>query len=220
MRVTWFGQAAFHLQAPGGSVVIDPFGAFTPRQGMVFAYPPLPRLSPDLALITHEHFDHNGLDALDAPGMTIRATAGRFATPIGEVLAIAGEHDDVAGTRRGPNTIFRFELGRLRVAHFGDFGQLDLRPEQREQLGELDLVFLPVGAGPTVGPAKAFEIAVAVGARYVVPMHYRTPALNFLEPVEPFLDLWPHVMQVSASTFDTAALPEGPVCVVAEAPVA
>ena len=29
----------------------------------------------------------------------------------GEVVAIASEHDYVAGTKRGPNTIFVFELG-------------------------------------------------------------------------------------------------------------
>ena len=219
MQVTWFGQAAFHLQTDARSVVIDPFAAFAPRAGMVFDYLPLPRLSPELVLITHEHFDHNGLEALHAPKMTIRSTAGRFQTPIGEVVAIAGEHDDVAGTRRGPNTIFRFDLDGLRIAHFGDFGQKDLRSEQLEQLGPLDLVFLPVGAGPTIGPEKAHEIALAVDARYIVPMHYRTPAVNFLEPLDPFLKLWPEVLRPGAASFDTSSLPQhGPLCVVPEMP--
>ena len=224
MKVTWFGQAAFLLESAAGSVALDPFdmaGGFAGRSGMVFDYPQLPRLRPDLVLISHEHFDHNGLSALQAPEKVIRMTAGRFATPVGEVLAIAGEHDDVAGTRRGPNTIFRLELEGLRIAHFGDFGQRDLRPEQQEQLGELDLVFLPVGAGPTIGPQQAHDIARRLRARYVVPMHYRTPAVNFLEPVEPFLELWHDVLRLPAQSFDTAELPaRGPLCVVPAPPVA
>lgn len=223
MKVTWFGQAAFLLEAGTKSIVIDPFdvAGFTGRAGLIFAYPALPRLTSDLVLITHEHFDHNGLSALAGQEKVIRSTAGRFESPVGEILAIAGEHDELAGTRRGPNTIFRFDLDGLRVAHFGDFGQHALRAEQREQLGELDLVFLPVGAGPTIGPAQARDIALTVGARYVVPMHYRTPAVNFLEPVEPFLELWPEVLRLTSQGFDTAELPAaGPLCIVPAPPAA
>lgn len=220
MQATWYGQAAFFLQAAEGSVVVDPFATLVPRQGMVFDYPPLPHLAPDLVLITHEHFDHNGLQALQEPKMTIRSTAGRFETPVGEVLAISSEHDDVAGTRRGPNTIFRFQLDGLRIAHFGDFGQKDLRPEQFEQIGPVDMVFLPVGAGPTIGPAAAAAIALRLHARYIVPMHYRTPAVNFLEPLAPFLALWQDVLRLDTSTFDTRELPEsGPLCIVPKPPL-
>ncbi len=219
MRVTWYGQAAFLLEAPEGSVVVDPFADPSPRRGMLFDYPPLPRLAPDLVLITHEHFDHNGLKALAEPKMTIRSTAGRFDTPVGEVLAVAGEHDDVAGTRRGPNTIFRLTLDGLRIAHFGDFGQRELRPEQREQIGPVDLLFLPVGAGPTIGPHAAFEIARSLEARYVVPMHYRTPAVNFLEPPDAFLGLWRDVLRLDGPSFDSRALPAaGPLCLVPAPP--
>ncbi len=220
MQVTWYGQAAFLLEALEGSVLVDPFAAVSPRAGMVFDYPPLPRLAPDLVLITHEHFDHNGLQALGEPTMTIRSTAGRFETPVGEVLAVAGEHDDVAGTRRGPNSIFRLTLDGLRIAHFGDFGQTALRAEQLGQIGPVDLVFLPVGAGPTIGPAAAFAIARALEARYVVPMHYRTPAVNFLEPVEPFLALWQDVLTLEGPSFDSRALPAtSPLCVVPKPPL-
>ena len=91
-----------------------------------------------------------------------------------EVVAVASEHDDVAGTKRGPNTIFRFTLDGLRVCHFGDFGQSALRPEQQQAIGEVDVLFLPVGGGPTVGGESAAAIVRALRPRLVVPMHYRT----------------------------------------------
>ena len=49
---------------------------------------------------------------------TIRSTAGTF----DDVVAIASKHDDVAGTRRGPNSVFCLTLDGLRLCHLGDFG--------------------------------------------------------------------------------------------------
>ena len=118
----------------------------------------------------------------------IRSTAGSLESPVGEVVAVASEHDPVAGTQRGPNAIVCFSLDGLRVCHLGDFGQPALRPEQREAIGEVDVLFIPVGDGPTIGGAPAAELARALAPRLVVPMHYRTPAINFLEPADAFLE--------------------------------
>jgi len=137
--------------------------------------------------VTHEHADHNVVEAVGGSPEIVRSTAGTFETPLGEVIAVASEHDDVAGTLRGSNTIFRFTLDGLRVAHLGDFGQPGLRTEQREAIGEVDVLLLPVGGGPTVGGESAAAIVRALRPRLVVPMHYRTEAVNFLEPPDEFL---------------------------------
>jgi L-ascorbate metabolism protein UlaG (beta-lactamase superfamily) len=107
---------------------------------------------------------------------------------VGEVVAVASEHDAVAGTQRGPNSIVCLSLDGLRVCHLGDFGQPALRPEQREAIGEVDVLFIPVGGGPTIGGAPAADLVRSLEPRLVVPMHYRTPAINFLEPADAFLE--------------------------------
>jgi L-ascorbate metabolism protein UlaG (beta-lactamase superfamily) len=76
----------------------------------------------------------------------------------------------------------------VRVAHLGDFGQSILRGEQAAGLGKVDLLFVPVGDGPTIGASLAAEIAGTLGARWVVPMHYRTRRTNFLETADAFLE--------------------------------
>jgi L-ascorbate metabolism protein UlaG (beta-lactamase superfamily) len=161
MRVEWHGQSAFTLTGPEGKVFVDPFGDMAPMaeaRGMRFDYPPIAAEGVDLLLVTHEHIDHNGVEAVAGEPAILRATAGRLESPIGEVVAIASEHDPEAGTSRGPNTIFVFGLDGLRLAHFGDFGQSALRPEQRAAIGEVDMVFLPVGGGPTIGAEAATAI--------------------------------------------------------------
>jgi L-ascorbate metabolism protein UlaG (beta-lactamase superfamily) len=150
MRVEWHGQSAFTLTADGTKVFIDPFGdmsALARDRGMQWEYPPIGVGDVDLLLITHEHVDHNGTDGIAGDPAVLRSTAGTLESPIGEVVAVASEHDDAAGTERGPNTIFAFDLDGLRVAHFGDFGQSRLRPEQAAALQGTDLIFLPIGGG-------------------------------------------------------------------------
>jgi L-ascorbate metabolism protein UlaG (beta-lactamase superfamily) len=189
MRIRWYGQSAFLLTGER-SVFIDPFGVMNrlSAQGLQFDYPPIEGASAEVLLVTHEHGDHNAVDVIGGSPFTLRSTAGTLDSPLGEVTAIASEHDEVAGTKRGPNTIFVFTLDGLRVAHFGDFGQAALRPEQANAIGEVDVLILPVGGGPTVGGEPAAAIVRWLRPRLVLPMHYRTEAVNFLDPPDAFLE--------------------------------
>jgi L-ascorbate metabolism protein UlaG (beta-lactamase superfamily) len=211
MRIEWFGQSAFALTGNEGKVFIDPFADMSglTDRGVSWDYPAIDADGVDLLLITHEHVDHNGVDAIAGDPPTLRSTAGKLESPVGEVVGIASEHDDAAGTERGPNTIFAFDLDGVRVAHFGDFGQAELRPEQARALEGVDLLFIPVGAGPTIGAEAAATIVEALAPRSVVPMHYRTPKIGFLETEEDFLERMPRVERLSESGFDTADLPDG-----------
>jgi L-ascorbate metabolism protein UlaG (beta-lactamase superfamily) len=223
MHVQWHGQSAFTLKASAATVFIDPFGDMSElaaARGMQFDYPPIAAQGVDLLLVTHEHIDHNGVQAIAGDPPILRSTAGRLQSPIGEVLAIASEHDEQAGTQRGPNTIFAFTLDGIRVAHFGDFGQRELRAEQATLLEDVDLLILPVGGGPTIGAADASAIVQRLNPKWVVPMHYRTPRIGFLETADEFLGLMAHVQRLEAPSFDTAELPthDGPLTVVTAVP--
>jgi L-ascorbate metabolism protein UlaG (beta-lactamase superfamily) len=223
MRVEWYGQSAFHLSTPERSVAIDPFAdmsAMAASRGMQFDYPPIAGVEADLLLVTHEHMDHNGVEAIGGDPAILRSTAGTLKSPLGEVVAISSEHDEQAGTARGPNTIFVFELDGLRVCHFGDFGQSALREEQAAAIGAVDLLILPVGGGPTIGGEHAAAIVERLSPRWVVPMHYRTERIGFLETAEDFLGRSANVERLTRSVFETGDLPpsDGPLVVVPAAP--
>jgi L-ascorbate metabolism protein UlaG (beta-lactamase superfamily) len=222
MQVEWFGQSAFRLTAEQ-AVFIDPFGdmsAMAASRGMQFDYPPIEGVEADLVLVTHEHLDHNAVDVIGGSPSVVRSTAGRLESPVGQVVAVASEHDEAAGTERGPNTIFIFEMDGIRACHFGDFGQRELRDEQAAAIGQVDLLFLPVGGGPTIGAEQAAAVCERLGPRWVVPMHYRTPRLGFLESADDFLSRMGAVEHLDAPRFDTSELPpdRAPLTVVPAAP--
>ena len=218
MRIQWYGQSAFDL---AGRVFIDPFGDVSglASRGLQFDYPAIEGVEAELLLVTHEHLDHNGVEAIGGSPVILRSTAGTLQSPVGEVVAVASEHDQAAGTQRGPNTIFVFTLDGLRIAHFGDFGQAALRDEQAAAIGEVDLIFVPVGGGPTVDAVEARAIVDRLGPRWVVPMHYRTPRVGFLETADAFLETFGDgVVSLDSPAFQTGDLPDGPVVVVPAVP--
>jgi L-ascorbate metabolism protein UlaG (beta-lactamase superfamily) len=191
------------------------------ERGWDWSYPAIEGVTADLVLVTHEHLDHNGVGAIDGDPPVLRR-AGTHESPVGTVVGIAAEHDDAAGTRLGPNTLFVFELGGLRIAHLGDLGQAALRDAQVVALGAVDLLMVPVGGdGATIAAAEAMAIVAAVGARLVVPMHYRTERIGFLEPLDATLAGFERVHRAETPTVDAGALgasADGPTLVVPAVP--
>jgi L-ascorbate metabolism protein UlaG (beta-lactamase superfamily) len=223
MRVDWHGQSAFALEGEAATVFIDPWADMSAAaaKGITWDYPPIESpTTVDLLVVTHEHGDHNGVEAISGEPTLVRSQAGTHDSPVGDVVAIASEHDDAAGVERGPNTIVVFTLDGLRVAHFGDFGQATLRPEQRAHLDGIDLLFMPVGGGFTIDGTAAARIALELGAAWVVPMHYKTSRINFLETEESFVAAMPKTQRLAESSFDTADLERGsePLVIVPAAP--
>lgn len=223
MRVDWHGQSAFTLDGEAATVFIDPWGDMSAAaaKGITWDYPAIQSPeSVDLLIVTHEHVDHNAVEAITGEPTLVRSLAGTHESPLGNVVAIASEHDDAAGTERGPNTIVVFELDGIRVAHFGDFGQAALRPEQRAHLDGIDLLFMPVGGGFTIDGATAARIALDLAPSWVVPMHYQTPKISFLETEESFVAAMPKTERLTSPSFDTADLEKGsePLVIVPAAP--
>ena len=90
MQVEWYGQSAFRLSTPETTVAIDPFAGMAEMaasRGMQFDYPPIDGVEADLLLVTHEHIDHNGVEAIGGEPTVLRSTAGRLESPIGEIVA-------------------------------------------------------------------------------------------------------------------------------------
>ena len=224
MRIRWYGQSAFLLTGEQHRVFIDPFGDVggASPSASSWSYPPIEGAEADLLLVTHDHLDHNAVESIGGDPVVL-AKAGTHESPLGEVVGIASEHDAAAGTERGPNTIFRFVLNGKTVAHLGDFGQPALRPEQREALGDADIVLLPVGGGPTIAPDAAAALVRELRLALVIPMHYRTPAIGFLDPPDAFVEaMGGRVEQLATNEVDVEPLlgsPAEPVVALLAPPV-
>ena len=184
MIITCIAHAMFLLETDSGlRIVTDPVGEDS-------GFPVKP-VKADVALVSHHHHDHCALE--NAPGAKVIETAGVHCPADGlRVKAVKSFHDDVNGTKRGENLLFLIEAEGLRVAHLGDLGHLPT-PTQREALGRVDVLMLPVGGFYTIDAAQAKETAALLGAKVILPMHYRTEVNADwpITPIEAFTGQYP-----------------------------
>jgi len=69
--------------------------------------------------------------------------------------------------------------------HLGDLGH-ELSTHQLDEIGSVDVLFIPVGGGETIGPAEAVSVISQIEPRIVVPMHYAIAGQPDLAPLEKF----------------------------------
>lgn len=200
VTITWHGHANFTIAcAPKLRVVIDPY---TPGRSVVAVYK-TPQLEGEAVLVTHEHLDHNNVEAVGSKPTVIRGTGFKGAGTV-TFQGIPSYHDSKQGQERGLNTIFRWECGGISFAHLGDLGQKELTGEQLTKIGKVEVLFIPVGGTFTIGPQEATGIVEQIKPLIVVPMHYKpkgVTAENPLVGVEQFLKDKKNIKYLSSNTF-------------------
>jgi len=207
MRITYFGHSCFLVEAQDQTrVILDPYehGSY---DGAV-RYGPVDEPA-DVVLASHEHADHS------ATG-TIPGKPRVFMHPVGErvgsvtITGIQVAHDEAGGKQRGKSTISVIDDGDVRLVHLGDLGhQLDEATVKR--IGHVDVLMIPVGGHFTIDYKGAAAVVDTLAPRIVIPMHYKTPKIDFpIAPPDAFLDTQNTVQRGTSPTWEVtkATLPE------------
>jgi len=172
MTISWFGHACFRIEAKEGSVLIDPFSKEIGLKP--------PKIKDDLVLVTHQHFDHNNIEDANPEAFIIQ-NPGEYEKQGIAVRGIASFHDDKEGSERGPNTIYVVKAEEMTVCHLGDLGH-KLSDQQIEDIGDIDILMIPVGGNYTIGAKEAVEVIGQIEPKIIIPMHYKITGLNV--PIE------------------------------------
>ena len=80
---------------------------------------------------------------------------------------------EAGGVRVNGNSIFIFETGGLCIAHLGHLHHR-LTQEHLGQLGQIDVLLVPVDGAYTLNVAQMIEVMDQIRAPLVIPMHYFT----------------------------------------------
>jgi L-ascorbate metabolism protein UlaG (beta-lactamase superfamily) len=197
VRVIWHGHACFELQGESVTIATDPF------RGIGI---PEPKAEADIVLCSHSHSDHNNAEpVLGKEGQVLESFVGLRKVKGVSVKGVATFHDDVMGSKRGRNSVYTFSLDGIRFCHLGDLGH-DLSPAAVEEIGRVDVVFVPVGGYYTIGPETATEVCEKLKPKIIIPMHYRMPELsssfNLLKTVDAFLEGKENIERINGPVVD------------------
>ena len=140
---------------------------------------------------THDHKDHNNTTTpktLSGGKPMVFKDPGEYEVCGVVVTGISSFHDNSEGSERGKNTIFHLMFDGLNIVHLGDLGQSKLTEEQVSQIGQTDILLIPVGGVYTIDSKQAANIVSQLEPKIIIPMHFKIEGLKFeLAGVEGFL---------------------------------
>lgn len=170
MNISWHGLSAFSFtnKGPEGEVklVVDPYDNST---GLRF-----PRtLTADIIASSHNALEANNTDAVGRAGDVdpfIVDLPGEFEVKGIFVYAINAPR---AGDKI-PHRIFRINIEGVKIAHLGALNR-DLTDDEVKQLGNIDILILPVGGTRVLDPKMANKIIGKIEPRVVIPTSFDLP---------------------------------------------
>jgi L-ascorbate metabolism protein UlaG (beta-lactamase superfamily) len=183
MDITYLGHASFKIKTKTATVITDPFD---PKMvGLKYS-----GVEGEIVTVSHQHGDHNAVDRVSGVKKVVEGP-GEYEISGVTIMGYKTFHDNKQGSERGENTVYVIEAEGLRLVHLGDLGHL-LSDELVEEIGDVDVLMIPVGGFFTIGPKEATEIISKIGPYFVIPMHYGVAGLSpmlteKLLPVSDFL---------------------------------
>jgi L-ascorbate metabolism protein UlaG (beta-lactamase superfamily) len=164
MDITWLGHSCFRIKGKEVVVLTDPC---PPSTGYSIG-----KVQADIATVSHAHEPHSYLENLQE-GPRVISGPGEYEIKDTYITGIATFHDDAQGKKLGKNTIYIIEMEGVTLCHLGDLGH-PLSPEVTGDLGNINVLFVPVGGHSTIGATAAADLVRNLNPGFVVPMHYKT----------------------------------------------
>ncbi|RLC65471.1 MAG: lactamase [Chloroflexi bacterium] len=179
MEITWLGHSCFLISGKEKTIITDPCH---PDLGYR-----LGELEADIVTLSHFHPGHSYIEAIVNDPRQVKSP-GEYEIGGTFITGVASFHDNKKGDLRGKNTIYIIEMDDITLCHLGDLGH-PLDPHSIEEIGDVDILFLPVGEVSTISLDTAVEIVRQLEPPIVIPMHYKTEAFTGnLGPVDKFLN--------------------------------
>lgn len=166
--IQYLGHSCFRLRGRDGVVICDPYDRSV---GLDIGKP-----AAHIVTVSHQHPDHANVAAVKPMRERIFLIDGPGEYEVGgiSVTGVRTFHDKHKGAERGGNTAYVIHMDDIVLCHLGDLGH-ELTTHQIDEIGNVDVLFIPVGGDETIGPAEAVSIISQIEPRIVIPMHY---ALN------------------------------------------
>jgi len=161
MVITYYGASCFRVQSGETVLAFDP-----PSKDSEFKSP---RFQTDVVLVNFNHKDYNGWENLsgkkeDVPPFLIDGPGA---------YEIAGIY--IKGISSGLNTIYVLSMENISICHLGAFAEKNLSPDLKEEIGEVDILFVPVSEDDG---QKASRISSQLESKITIPTHYKEDDLK------------------------------------------
>lgn len=167
MVITYHGLSCFKVQS-GDTVLV--FDLPSKKSGLK-----PPRFSFDISLQSHEHPGHNGVSEISREKEYFLINGpGEYEIKGVYVQGFRAYHDSTSGKKYGLNTVYVVRFENIVLCFLGDFGEKSLRPELKEGLAKIDILFIPIAGETVLDSEAARNLINQIQPGIAIPMHYST----------------------------------------------
>lgn len=136
----------------------------------------------DIVLSSLNHQDMNGVEQVTFGDKKPFVVNGPGEYEVGGVFIKGFQsesgYDDPASAKatadkeKRINTIFSVTLEGMNICFLGALDQTELPQEADEAIDDVDILFVPIGGDGVLEAAKAYKLAVEIGPKIIIPIHY------------------------------------------------
>lgn len=170
MVITYHGAECFKVTFADTTIVFNPISKKSKKTPV--------RFGADVAFITLNHPDFNGAEEMAYGAKQPVVVDGPGEYEMGEVTARGfGVQTMYEGVARY-NTIYQVTLEGINMVFLGALGSETIDPHILGELGNIDILFVPIGGEDVLDVPAASKLATKLEARCIIPMHYTDTALK------------------------------------------
>jgi L-ascorbate metabolism protein UlaG (beta-lactamase superfamily) len=176
VRITYVGHSTFLIESPQLVRIATDYNDYV-----------RPPLLPDIITMNHAHSTHFTDHPDPAIKHVLRGWGPTPDQPARHDITVkdvrvrnvpTNIRDWSGGTERHGNSIFIYETANMCIAHLGHLHHT-LNQQQLNEIGRVDVVFIPVDGSYTLDLEGMMEVLAALKAPLMIPMHYfSTYSLN------------------------------------------
>lgn len=161
MIITHHGKQFYKLQTGDFVIALNPISKESKFKTNGFGA--------NIALVSMNHPDYNGADLVDYAGKTPFVVKGPGEYEVSEIMiqgfGSKGYDDKI-------NSIYYFEFDGIKILFLGALYDKEISLEARQKIGDVDLLFVPVGGKTVLDPEHAHKVAKSFGPKVIIPMDY------------------------------------------------
>lgn len=133
---------------------------------------PTAKFRADIVLTSLNHPDMNGVDqaAFGDKKPFVISGPGEYEVKGVFIKGLPSESRYDGETR--VNTIYTVTLEGMNICFLGAVSTPELPKDTDEGIEEVDILFAPIGGNGVLSPAEAYKLAVSIGPKIVIPIHY------------------------------------------------
>ncbi len=171
MIITYFGKQFFKITQGEMTLSFNPVSKAS-KTGITAKF------GADIALVTTNHPDYNGLDQLTHGERVPFAVTGPGDYEVKEIFIKGVMSPALLDGKKYINTIYSLAVDNINIAFLGALSDGEISKEAREALGSPDILFVPVGGKGVLDAKSAAKLSSSLEPKLIIPMDYDSASLK------------------------------------------